>query len=66
MLAYLTAPAADGGGALDPKNWSAAGYGDTDPVANNDSDEGREKNRRVELVVMPNVEEMLNLNSLAK
>ena len=66
VLAYLTAPAADSGGALDPKNWSAAGYGDTDPVANNDSDEGREKNRRVELVVMPNVEEMLNLNSLVK
>jgi chemotaxis protein MotB len=66
VLAFLTAPAADGGGALDPKNWSAAGYGDTDPVANNDSDEGREKNRRVELVVMPNVEEMLNLNSLVK
>jgi chemotaxis protein MotB len=66
VLAFLTASAEEGGGALDPKNWSAAGYGDTDPVANNDSDEGREKNRRVELVVMPNVEEMLNLNSLTQ
>jgi len=66
VLAYLTAPEADGGGGLDPKNWSAAGYGSTDPVASNDTDEGREKNRRVELVVMPNVEEMLNLNSLTK
>jgi chemotaxis protein MotB len=66
VLAYLTAAAEEGGGGLDPKNWSAAGYGDTDPVANNDSDDGREKNRRVELVVMPNVEEMLNLNSLVK
>jgi chemotaxis protein MotB len=66
VLAFLTAPAAEGGGALDPRNWSAAGYGDTDPVANNDTDDGREKNRRVELVVMPNVEEMLNLNSLTK
>lgn len=65
VLAYLTGPE-PGGGGLDPKNWSAAGYGDTDPVANNDTDEGREKNRRVELVVMPNVEEMLNLNSLVK
>jgi len=65
VLAFLTAPG-DGGGALDPKNWSAAGYGDTDPVSNNDSEEGREKNRRVELVVMPNVEEMLNINSLVK
>jgi len=66
VLAYLTQPEAEGGGGLDTRNWSAAGYGDTDPVANNDSDDGREKNRRVELVVMPNVEEMLNLNSLAK
>jgi chemotaxis protein MotB len=65
VLAFLTAPGADGG-QLDPKNWSAAGYADTDPVANNDTDEGREKNRRVELVVMPNVEEMLNLNSLVQ
>jgi chemotaxis protein MotB len=65
VLAFITAPGADGG-QLDPKNWSAAGYADTDPVANNDTDEGREKNRRVELVVMPNVEEMLNLNSLVQ
>jgi chemotaxis protein MotB len=64
VLAYLT-KSQDGGG-LDPKNWSAAGYGETDPVATNDSEEGRKKNRRVELVVQPNVEEMLNLNSLAE
>ena len=34
-------------------HWSAAGYGDTDPVAGNDSAEGMQKNRRVELVVRP-------------
>jgi len=61
VLMYLIT---DGG--LEAKNWSAAGYADTDPVAGNDSDEGRGKNRRVELVVLPNVEEMLNLNSLAQ
>ncbi|HTM45641.1 MAG TPA: OmpA family protein [Polyangiaceae bacterium] len=65
VLLSLTAPVEQGGGGLDPKKWSAAGYADTDPVANNDTDEGRMKNRRVELVVLPNVEEMLNLNSLA-
>src|SRR5689334_24314578 len=54
------------GGNLKPTNWSAAGYADTDPVASNDTDEGRQKNRRVELVVQPDVEEMLNLKSLAK
>ena len=61
VLIYLTT---DGG--LDSKNWSAAGYAETDPVAGNDSEDGRQKNRRVELVVLPNVEEMLNLNSLAQ
>jgi chemotaxis protein MotB len=65
VLQFLTTPLDQKGGGLAPQNWSAAGYGETDPVANNDSEEGREKNRRVELVVMPNVEEMLNLNSVA-
>jgi len=64
VLKLLTDPTEKGGGGLDPKNWSAAGYADTAPVATNDTDEGRQKNRRVELVVEPNVEEMLNLNSL--
>src|SRR5688572_1723723 len=67
VVAFLTAPADKGqGGGLDRTHWSAAGYADTDPVAGNDTEEGREQNRRVELVVQPNVEEMLNLNSLAK
>jgi len=66
VLAYLTAPIDKGqGGGLERSHWSAAGYADTDPVATNDTEEGREQNRRVELVVLPNVEEMLNLNSLA-
>jgi chemotaxis protein MotB len=67
VVAFLTAPADKGqGGGLDRTHWSASGYADTDPVAANDTEEGREQNRRVELVVLPNVEEMLNLNSLAK
>lgn len=65
VLTLLTTPVEDGGGGLDERHWSAAGYGSTDPVASNETDEGRKKNRRVELVVQPNVEEMLNLNSLA-
>jgi chemotaxis protein MotB len=65
VLLMLTTDVASGGGGLDPSNWSAAGYADTDPVAENSTEEGRKRNRRVELVVQPNVEEMLNLNSLA-
>jgi len=52
------------GGNLNPKHWSASGYGQTDPVASNETPEGRGKNRRVELVLMPDVEEMLDLKSL--
>jgi chemotaxis protein MotB len=52
------------GGNLNAKHWSASGYGQTDPIAANDSPEGRGKNRRVELVLMPDVEEMLDLKSL--
>jgi chemotaxis protein MotB len=67
VTVLLTSPAAEKtpGGNLPSKNWSAAGYADTDPVASNETDDGRKKNRRVELVVQPNVEEMLNLKSLA-
>jgi chemotaxis protein MotB len=53
-----------GGGGLNPTRLHAAGYGETDPVAKNDTDEGRQQNRRVELVLMPDVEEMLDLRSL--
>ncbi len=66
VLVFLieSADAKEGGGGLDGKHWSASGYGDTDPVAGNDSPAGRAKNRRVELVLLPNVEEMLDLKSL--
>jgi chemotaxis protein MotB len=56
--------AKDGGGGLDATRLHAAGYGDTDPIAPNETPAEREKNRRVELVLMPNVEEMLDLKSL--
>ena len=66
VLVFLIskADAREGGGGLDPTHLHAAGYGETDPVAPNDTPAEREKNRRVELVLMPNVEEMLDLKSL--
>ena len=66
VLVFLIAPVGkrDGGGGLDATHLHAAGYGDTDPVASNDTPQNREHNRRVELVLMPNVEEMLDLKSL--
>jgi chemotaxis protein MotB len=66
VLIFLVAPvdAKKGGGGLSAQRLHAAGYGETDPIANNGSDEGRQANRRVELVLMPDVEEMLDLKSL--
>jgi chemotaxis protein MotB len=66
VTVFLTNPKGRKGPTLDPKRWSAAGYGENDPVASNDTDDNRRKNRRVELVVLPNVEEMLDLQSLTR
>ena len=55
------------GGGLEASRWSAAGYGETDPQEGTvaaQTKEQMQKNRRVELVVQPNVEEMLQLNSI--
>jgi chemotaxis protein MotB len=66
VLVFLVSPVAakEGGGGLNPQRLHAAGYGDTDPVVANDSDAGLQSNRRVELVLLPDVEEMLDLKSL--
>lgn len=66
VLLYLVAAtdAKGGGGGLDTSRLHAAGYGETDPVSDNGSDQGRLANRRVELVIMPDIEEMLDLKTL--
>ena len=68
VLTFLIAPttAKEPGGGLSPTKWSAAGFGDTDPVKTNDTPEGKQANRRCELVVVPSVEEMLDLKSLTQ
>jgi chemotaxis protein MotB len=40
-------------GGLDPKLLSATGYSEYQPVASNDTDEGKHKNRRIEIVLLP-------------
>lgn len=40
---------------LDSKTFQIAGYGDTRPVDSNDTDAGRKKNRRVEIIILRSV-----------
>jgi chemotaxis protein MotB len=49
---------------LPRQHWSAAGFGDTDPVASNADKAGQQKNRRADIIVVPSVEEMLDLSAL--
>jgi chemotaxis protein MotB len=56
----------DKGGQLPVVHWSATGFADTDPIATNDTDDGRQKNRRCDLIVVPSVEEMLDLKAITQ
>ncbi|HET6365309.1 MAG: OmpA family protein [Nitrospirota bacterium] len=40
-------------GGIDPKLLSATGYSEYQPVAPNDTEEGKHKNRRIEIVLLP-------------
>jgi chemotaxis protein MotB len=42
---------------------SAAAYADTQPVESNDTAEGRAKNRRIEIALQPNLDELPDLSS---
>ncbi|MGZ3408257.1 MAG: OmpA family protein [Polyangia bacterium] len=43
---------------MDAKRLSAAGYADERPVGDNATDDGRRANRRIEIVVQPNIEDL--------
>jgi chemotaxis protein MotB len=69
VLTFLVQPDDKGGGkggGLNPSRWSAAGYGDADPLKSNDSADGKRQNRRCEIVALPNVEELLDLRDLGR
>ena len=38
---------------IDPQRFQVIGYGETMPIASNDSEAGRSQNRRVEIVIVP-------------
>ena len=51
-------------GGVSPNVLSAAGYGEFDPVAPNTDAAGRSKNRRIEISLVPNIEELISLPEL--
>lgn len=62
VLLFLVNDASTG---MPAAKWSAAGFGDTDPIADNGADDGRQRNRRCDVIVVPSVEEMLDLKTIA-
>ncbi len=46
---------------IDPGNLTAAGRGEHAPVASNDNPEGRAKNRRIEVILTPKLDEITKL-----
>lgn len=46
---------------VQPAELSAAGYSEYDPVADNESTEGKAKNRRIEIVLQPNIGELVQV-----
>lgn len=46
---------------FDSKNLGAAGYGEWDPVVPNDTPENRQLNRRIEIILVPDLSELPNL-----
>ncbi len=47
--------------AIDPQNLTAAGRGEFAPVASNDTNEGKSKNRRIEVILTPKLDEITKL-----
>jgi chemotaxis protein MotB len=45
---------------IEPQNISAAGYGEFQPRADNSTPEGRKLNRRIEIIMLPNLEILSN------
>jgi chemotaxis protein MotB len=44
---------------VDPRALSAAGYGEFDPIAGNETADGRAKNRRIEITLQPKLDELV-------
>lgn len=46
---------------VDPKRLSAAGRGEYNPIASNDTATGRQRNRRTQIIITPKLDQFLDL-----
>jgi chemotaxis protein MotB len=44
---------------LDQGRITAVGHGESQPIANNETTEGRARNRRIDIVITPDLESMV-------
>jgi chemotaxis protein MotB len=44
---------------VEPRHLSAAGYGEHDPIGGNETSDGRAKNRRIEIILQPDIGELV-------
>jgi chemotaxis protein MotB len=51
---------------MKPQTVAAAGYGEFDPIVANDTPEHKAQNRRIEIVLQPNLSDLPSLDDLAK
>ena len=51
---------------MEPKRLSAAGYADQSPVAPNDTPENKAKNRRIEITLVPNLDDLPPIDEALK
>ncbi len=49
---------------VQPTSLSAAGYAEYKPSVGNDTEDGKAQNRRIEIILMPNLDELPDLSSL--
>ena len=46
---------------INPQNLKAVGHGEFNPIRENNTEDGRAKNRRIEIILTPQLEELMNI-----